>query len=151
MASSNISLGQLAKKLNNFANGAVPTVQKAVQDFNDHDDTGHPHAIIASIVATTPSGIVEDKPNRIWTGHMFKSGDAKVRAFGDSVAIDFGWFDYKEYIEWQETGVHPTGKEKPIEPMNALYQVAQALLDEDDVDSAITTVHNYLKDLWRKS
>lgn len=47
-------------------------------------------------IATYPSAFVEGKPNRIWTGHMYRAADADVKRTGTKITAEVGWLKYKE-------------------------------------------------------
>ena len=63
-------------------------------------------------IATTPSGYVPGKGNRILTGNMWSRVESKVRRSGNKVTIEYGWFGLKRdeaYIYTQENGPLPIG------------------------------------------
>lgn len=83
-------------------------------------------------ILTTPSSIREGKPDRYWTGAMFRAYDSTVTETGNRITVKWGWIDTKKkYFKTQEYGGFFLGK--TITPMHAL------------TNSAVV-VQNYLHD-----
>lgn len=74
-----------------------------------------------NLIATTPSGIVPGKPDRILTGTMHDAvGSKPVTKKGNYRGVEFGWTEEQiKYFIWQEQG---TGSPLNIVPMHALLQ-----------------------------
>lgn len=62
---------------------------------------------VRRIIETTPSGIVPDKPDRVWTGQMRDAvGHEAVKTDGNKVTATFGWVGtVEEYYLLQEEGL----------------------------------------------
>lgn len=57
------------------------------------------------VIANTPSSIVPGKPDRIDTGLMFDSVDAKVSEVGHKITVSVGWLNTKKkYFLVQDKG-----------------------------------------------
>lgn len=117
--------------------GGLATLQRRMETMQERlHDTAHEglvslkEPIIFDIQvkqATTMSSIVPPKPNRVDTGLMIKSVEART---GENdwgvVFIDFGWFNGEDYFETQERGGFSSGLylgDREIEPMNALGHI----------------------------
>ena len=56
-------------------------------------------------IATTPSGLVPGKPNRILSGYMYDSADYSVVQRGHKISVKHGWLrNRKKYFLAQEYG-----------------------------------------------
>ena len=148
-----ISLDQLADKLEYFSKEAPNAVRDGVQDFLD-EESGmfHPNEMVYDITSTTSSALVKGKTNRLWTYRMGTTGEGRIDDVSEGVFnFRFGWFQAPLYINWQETGIHPTGKEKPIEPMNALQQMATEYIESKNGASPTGYIRSSEKRLWKRS
>lgn len=87
-----------------FTGQVVDDVKNNLDDF-----AGRGTEDIRRDIETTPSGIVDGKPNRIWTGNMHDKVDSAVTVDTDKVyEVLYGWPDLtqeeREYIKLQEYG-----------------------------------------------
>ena len=70
-------------------------------------------------ILSTPSSLSPGKPDRYWTGDMFRAYDAQVTETGNRITVKWGWIDErKKYFKTQEYGGFAFGK--TVTPMHAL-------------------------------
>lgn len=70
-------------------------------------------------ILSTPSSLRPGKPDRYWTGAMFRAYDGRVTETGNRITVKWGWIaDKKNYFKTQEYGGFFIGK--TVTPMHAL-------------------------------
>ena len=82
------------------------------------------------VIATYPSGLKEGKVGRIWTGHMYRSGDADVKRIGTKVEARVGWLKYQEKYFLTQERLPPYGTGG--EGMHALVAAQERMKHELD-------------------
>lgn len=97
---------------------------------------------LRNIIENTPSALVPDKPNRVWTGYMRDSAGAQVeRSSWNYTKISYGWINglngfndgkgfYVADQEFGNTGRHIWG-------MDALAKVQTAQLKQDEIGDRV--------------
>lgn len=103
------SLSNLGKQLNNYVENVERNYRYAVEAMAvdiERDSV----EIIKEVIATTPSGIVEGKPDRIWTRAMYDNVKSRMTKVGNNYQIEYGWFGFVnpdspgDYVKLQELG-----------------------------------------------
>lgn len=101
---------RLGQDIQKFVNNCEAKFYKGVNNLGE-DIRFNAVEAIKHTIATTPSGIVPGKPNRIDTGAMHENADAKLTSKGKSGAeIEYGWFGFSnstnpgDYVKLQELG-----------------------------------------------
>lgn len=103
------SLSQLGQQLNGFVDTVERNFRYAVEAMA-YDIERESVEIIREMIRTTPSGIVEGKPNRIWTGAMHDNVKSRLAKAGNNYRIEYGWFGFVNpespgsYVSLQELG-----------------------------------------------
>lgn len=97
---------------------------------------------LRNVVETTPSAIVPNKPNRVWTGYMRDTAGAQVeRSSRNYTKISYGWINglngfsdskgfYVADQEFGNTGRHIWG-------MDALAKVQATQLKQDEIGDRV--------------
>ena len=77
-----------------------------------------------NIIMTTPSGIVEGKPDRYWTGRMYRAVSYKIDNPSRAVyRLVVGWVkDQADYFRWQDTGNPQSDGQWKIKGMHMVNQ-----------------------------
>ena len=85
-----------------------------------------------NVIATTPSALVEGKPNRIWSGKMINSvGYRVLNPSRGMYRLQTGWIGTEEdYFLWQDSGEPQNSREWPIKGMMMLFQGYVVARDE---------------------
>lgn len=99
----------LGSQLQRYANGVQSRYHNGVNNLA-RDITEIAKETIRHYIQTTPSGIVEGKPDRIWTGAMLNNADSKATRNAAGFRIEYGWFGFSnpesngDYVKLQELG-----------------------------------------------
>lgn len=93
------------------------------------------------VIATTPSGLVPGKPNRIWTGRMYQAVEYQVTNSRKNIYnLYAGWLGGDPgYFEWQDEGGERFGKE--IEGMFMMARIKD-FIREAAVGEVLNAIHD---------
>lgn len=88
--------------------------------------------VMRTVIETTPSGIVKDKPDRVWTGKMRDSVNYQiVNMARGKYRLRVGWTGTREdYFLWQDSGDPQRSGQWPIKGMMMLFQGYLVARDE---------------------
>ena len=113
------SLRRVQERLSSYGVGGKPVVIPLMQQVGEESVN-----FMRRIIETTPSGIVEGKPDRVWTGHMRDSVSYKIENPKRAVyTLVVGWTGTREdYFLWQDTGNPKRAGQWKIKGMHMIHQ-----------------------------
>jgi hypothetical protein len=113
------SLKRVEKALSSYGVGGKPVVIPILHVVGDEAVT-----FMRRIIETTPSGIVEGKPDRVWTGHMRDEVSYEIQNPKRAVyTLVVGWVnDQEDYFKWQDTGNPQRAGQWKIKGMHMIHQ-----------------------------
>jgi len=113
------SLRRVKESMSSYGVGGKPVVIPLMRDVGEQSV-----AFMRRIIETTPSGIVEGKPDRVWTGHMRDEVSYKIENPKRAVyTLVVGWVkDQEDYFLWQDTGNPKRAGQWKIRGMHMIFQ-----------------------------
>ena len=112
-------LRRVKERMSSYGVGGKPVVVPILNEVGDQSVE-----MMRRIIETTPSGIVEGKPDRVWTGLMRDSVSYKIENPARAVyRLVVGWVNRQEdYFYWQDTGNPKRKGQWKIKGMHMIHQ-----------------------------
>lgn len=113
------SLRRVQERMSSYGVGGKPVVIPMMKAIGDESVD-----FMRRIIETTPSGIVDGKPDRVWTGKMRDAVSYKIENPKRAVyTLIVGWTGTQEdYFLWQDTGNPKRAGQWKIKGMHMVHQ-----------------------------